>query len=360
MYIQRLFIQNIRNIGWLEIQPSSGINLIYGPNGAGKTSLLEAISYLALGRSFRSSKFHNLISTGKNDFIVSAQVLDENNLESTLGVSRGRKRDNDLQISINKKRANRLTDLVDKICVQVIHPQSVELVTGSPELRRHFIDWGVYYSNKDYKDIWSQYRKILLQRNALLKNKAAFDEIIIWDDLLCNLAEKITDLRTKYLDSFNQIFREKTQEFLPGFDITCSLSKGWENQTDLRSLLGLNLEKDRLLGYTFYGCHRADLKIKSSQLSASETLSRGQLKLLVCAMKLSQGSLLFKQTGRKCIYLIDDLTSELDPNSRSLLLKELSCFSNQVFITNIAGDIELPSHNNILRLDISKSIQVSA
>ena len=91
-------------------------------------------------------------------------------------------------------------------------------------------------------------------------------------------------------------------------------------------------------------------------MSASETLSRGQLKLLVCAMKLSQGTLLFQQTQRKCIYLIDDLASELDPNSRYVLLIDLSCFGNQVFIANIAGDIELPSHNDILRLDISKSI----
>ncbi len=360
MHISRLFINNFRNIEWLDFEPSPEINLIFGPNGSGKTSLLESICYLGLGRSFRSSRFQNLIANGKSGFIVSAKVLSDDNLENTLGIARNRSRGDDLQISINKKRVSKLVDLVDHICVQIIHPQGIELITGSPELRRHFIDWGVYFINSEYKNIWSEYKRILSQRNVLLKRRASGDEIVIWDDILCQLSEKITVLRQDYLDKFIPIFEQKIKEFLPDFDINIFLSKGWDNSVDLRSLLSLNLEKDRLLGYTFYGCHRADLKIKTSQLSASETLSRGQLKLLMCAMKLSQGALLYKQTGHRCIYLIDDFTSELDLNSRAVLLKDLSCFSNQVFITNIAGDIDLPSHKNILRLDISKSIQVSA
>lgn len=356
MHISKLLVQNFRNLDWFDFEPSPGINLIYGPNGSGKTSLLEAISYLSLGRSFRVSRFQNLIANGKSGFVLSARVVTEDNFENTLGIARNRSRDHDLQISVNKQRVARLTDVVDHICVQVIHPQGIELITGAPELRRQFLDWGVYYSNPGYKNIWSEYKRILAQRNALLKRHATVEEIVVWDDLLAKLSEQITDLRQKYLDEFVIKFREKIAEFLPDFDITCSLSRGWDNSANIRALLSLNLEKDRVLGYTFYGCHRADLKIKSSQMSASETLSRGQLKLLVCAMKLSQGTLLFQQTQRKCIYLIDDLASELDPNSRSVLLKDLSCFSNQVFITNIAGDIELPSHNDILRLDISKSI----
>ncbi len=360
MYIRRLFINNFRNIEWMDFEPSSEINLIFGPNGSGKTSLLESISYLALCRSFRSSRFQNLIANDKSGFIVSAKVISDDNLENTLGISRNRSRSNDLQISIDKKRVYKLVDLVDHICVQIIHPQGIDLITGSPETRRHFIDWGVYFINPEYKNIWSEYKKILSQRNILLKKRASEAEIIVWDDILCQISEKITALRADYLKKFIPIFRKKIEDFLPGFDINISLSKGWDNGIDIRSLLSLNLEKDRLLGYTFYGCHRADLKIKTSQLSASETLSRGQLKLLMCAMKLSQGTLLYEQTGRRCIYLIDDFTSELDHNSREALLKDLSCFSNQVFITNIAGDIDLPSHKNILRLDISKSIQFSA
>lgn len=96
-------------------------------------------------------------------------------------------------------------------------------------------------------------------------------------------------------------------------------------------MLNLNIEKDRVLGYTFYGCHRAELRIKCNNFSASETLSRGQLKLLVCAMRLSQGYLLKHQVGKNCIFLIDDLSSELDANSRMLLLNELKECDSQVF-----------------------------
>ena len=354
MDICKLFIQNFRNIAWLDVEPSLGINIIYGPNGSGKTSFLEAISYLACGKSFRSSKYKNLISQFADNFTVSANIIDEAKIKHTLGISRDRSRDNDLKISVNSNKSSRIYDLADKLCVQVIHPQSYELIMGSPDTRRQFIDWGVYYSMQDYKNLWNKYRKILVQRNSLLKSKASREEIVVWDDLLCEYSEQITKYRKEYLKEFNEIFSEKIKKFLPGFSINCSLSQGWDSRSNLRSLLSLNLEKDKVLGYTFYGCHRADLKIKSCQQAASDILSRGQLKLLICAMKLSQGSLLFRQKGRRCIYLIDDLTSELDCLSRKLLLNDLSGFSNQVFITNIAGDLDLFGTSDVCRLDMTK------
>ena len=119
-------------------------------------------------------------------------------------------------------------------------------------------------------------------------------------------------------------------------------------------MLDSNLEKDRILGYTFYGCHRADLKIKCNNFSASETLSRGQLKLLVCAMRLAQGSLLKQQIGKSCVYLIDDLSSELDPISREILLNDLKDCKSQVFLTIISKDIQTPS--DALYIDIEKEI----
>lgn len=355
MDIFKLLAQNFRNIAWLDIEPCPGFNIIYGPNGSGKTSLLEAISYLACGRSFRSSKYQALIAKDKDNFTVSAKIIDDvSNIEHSLGISRDRSREHDLKISVNSNKCSRLSDLADKICVQVIHPQSYELIMGAPEIRRQFIDWGVYYSIRDYKNIWNKYRKILVQRNSLLKRKAKLEEIVIWDDLLCEYSNQITKYRKDYLKEFNEIFSEKIEKFLPGFGINCTLSQGWDNRLDLRSLLSLNLEKDIVLGYTFYGCHRADLKIKSYQQAASDILSRGQLKLLICAMKLSQGSLLLGQKGRRCIYLIDDLTSELDCLSRKLLLNDLSGFSNQVFITNIAGDFDISSNSDVCRFDMTK------
>lgn len=170
MLIQRLVIQDFRNLQQVELAPIPGFNLICGPNGAGKTSVLEAIYYLALGRSFRMASNQYLVQQGKSTFSLFAQIkeeLDAQAVLTTIGMSRTR--GEDLQIKINSDPLMRLMDIIDHICVQVIHPQGIELITKEAEGRRSFIDWGVYYSDPEFKQLWLDYRKALKQRNTLLR-----------------------------------------------------------------------------------------------------------------------------------------------------------------------------------------------
>lgn len=183
MHITRLIVQNCRNISYLDIKPSSSFNLIYGPNGSGKTSLLESISYLGLGRSFRTSKYLSLIRKGTESITISAKVkADKSEFEDTLGISRFKSRSKGMMVSVNSEHSSRLLDLVDRISVQVIHPQGIDLILGSPELRRSYIDWGIYYLYPEFKQLWMNYKKLLSQRNFLLKKNASVEEIQLWDD----------------------------------------------------------------------------------------------------------------------------------------------------------------------------------
>lgn len=358
MKISHLRILNYRNISSLDIEPSTLFNVIYGKNGSGKTSLLEAISYLGYGRSFRDARYQSLIREEQPYFAISADVIrDSTDLSDRIGVCRYRNRNQSLEISINSNKSTRLVDLVDKISVQVIHPQGIDLILGGPEYRRNFIDWGAYYSFPNFKNCWYRYKKLLSQRNSMLKRREPAENIQVWDEELSKVSEEITTFREQYIDLLKPILLQKLSSFLPQFEFEILFSKGWENGLQLRSVLNLNIEKDRVLGYTFYGCHRAELRIKCNNFSASETLSRGQLKLLVCAMRLSQGYLLKHQVGKNCIYLIDDLSSELDANSRMLLLNELKECDSQVFLTNITNKLEIPSCSGNSFIDIEKSIE---
>ncbi|NLK85555.1 MAG: DNA replication/repair protein RecF [Aeromonadales bacterium] len=354
MNITRLLIQNFRNLPLVQLNPSSSFNVIHGINGSGKTSLIEAISYLGLGRSFRTSKISSLIRNEEPFFVISAQVDNHKAITDSIAICRHRNKD--IQVKVNNQNSSRLVDLVEKICVQVIHPQGIELITDGPELRRNYMDWGVYYSNPDFKDAWMRYRKLLLQRNTLLKNHSDIESIRVWDDQFAHYGELISKFREEYIEKLTPILVEKIRVFLPKFDVKVIFQKGWQNGLQLRSVLDSNLEKDRVLGYTFYGCHRAELKLKCNGFSASETLSRGQLKLLVCAMRLSQGELLKSQTGKTSVYLVDDLSSELDKNSQQLLLGELVRLESQVFITNITKELDLPNVESVLYLDIANAI----
>lgn len=414
MFIKRLLINDFRNLQYVDITPSPSFNFICGPNGSGKTSLIEAIYYLALVRSFRTISYQYLIRQGLSCFQLYAEVQEDNKLLlTTIGLMR--ERGKNAVIKINADVISRMLDLIDHICLQLIHPQGVELITKEAEGRRGFVDWGVYYTDPEFKHLWWQYRKILRQRNALLRQHsghgrsqhssyAAFnalagtgagavngdamlqgglnavihggnggflggadlvgsaavgldqgwrlkqsgqaddadislwqieEQMPFWDDALAKLAQQITEKRLCYLHDLKEILQDILQDFLPNFKLKFDLNFGWDKSQDLRALLAQNLEKDRVLGYTLYGCHRADLKIKNGNLAAGATLSRGQLKMLVYAMRLAQGILLKQQTGRTCIYLIDDLNSELDDYSQRILLQTLLSCQHQVFISNI-------------------------
>ena len=337
MYLSRLLINNFRNINYIDINPAPSFNVIYGKNGSGKTSVLEAISYLALARSFKKANYQYLIQSGFKCFNLFGEIKDDSAMPISLGLSKDKSANT--KILLNSEPITKLTDLIDNISVQIIHPQSYDLITEGPENRRNYIDWGVYYHDATFKEHWFNYKRILKQRNTLLKSNASNLEIQVWDQYLADLSISINEKRDKYLNLLMPILSSILSEFLPKFKLKFYLSKGYDEGHDLHDILAQNIEKDRVLGYTFYGCHRADLKVKSNAISAGATLSRGQLKLLVCAMRLAQGILLRQLTGTNCIYLIDDLNSELDNTSQGILLSHLSKCQNQVFITNISKDI---------------------
>lgn len=347
MHISSFTIQNFRNIKFSKINCHKNFNIFYGPNGCGKTSILEAITYLALCRSFRTSNIQSLINQDSKSFVLNAKVdelINDLNISTSLGIEK--KRSQDFIVSINGHITSKLSDLINKLCLQLIHPQSSELILEGPDYRRKFVDWGLYYHVDSFGYLFSRYKKILKQRNTLLRlNK--LKDIYIWDKLLADISDEINTLRQEYINKFIAVVTPILYEFFGDFSFDFVLNFGYPNDINLVDLLKQNLEKDSVLGYTYYGCHRADLKVKVNKLSASSILSRGQLKLLVCAMRLAQGILLHNETKRNCIYLIDDVNSELDITSQSKLLTHLNKLNSQVFITNISRDITLPDNLDI-------------
>lgn len=344
MLIERLLIDDFRNLSAFDINPTDGFNLICGPNGSGKTSVLEAVSYLARARSFRGAAHSYLVQSGRSAFSIFARVRpdDEAFPVADIGISRGRAAAN-FSIRINGSAVQKLSALTAHTCVQVIHPAGIALVTGGPEERRHFIDWGLFYARPQFHRLYSDYNRVLRQRNTLLRLQAPDADFSVWNEKASDLSAQITALRRDYLSELIAVMQPVIHEFLPQFTFDFNLHPGHEEGVDLRLQMAQNLEKERVLGYTCIGCHRADLKIKSNSISAGATLSRGQLKLLVCAMRMSQSVLLKQQTNRSCIFLIDDLNAELDQRSQAVLLSQLACCRNQVFITSLTPELQLPS-----------------
>lgn len=342
MTLKRLFIQNLRNLEGVDITPSTQVNLIFGENGSGKTSILEAINLLALGRSFRSHKHKPLIRHQQQAFTVFGRVHTDDHSEVPIGISRSM--DGDSSFKANGVIVSSAADLATYLPVQVINSDTFLLLEGSPKVRRQFIDWLVFHVEPQFYPAWKAIQRCLKHRNSLLRrDRIDRFELASWDQELVILTDKIHELRAACMLEFESNFSELLREFIKVDGIKLSYYRGWDKERDYRDILADGFERDQRLGYTQMGSHRADLKITVNGQDAAELLSRGQQKLLVCALKIAQGYVFGRMTGRKSIYLVDDLPAELDEKHRKLLVHWLHTMETQIFITGVEQDALLAS-----------------
>lgn len=332
MPIRSLDIQKIRNLSALSLSPSSRINIIYGPNGSGKTSLLEALHFLGLTRSFRTSQFRYLVTSSERESVVFSEIDSAGTGKpSPLGVSRNV--DGEVKIRYRGHTAD-ISELASLIPLQVINTDTFQLLEGSPDIRRQFIDWGAFHADPIFIQLWRGFRRVLQQRNSLLKC-GKIDPVLrgIWDKEFIHYSEQLTNYRQAYIDQLIPDFEAILHRLMGEIDVSLKFSAGWDRKLALDELLDANLERDLRQGFTSIGPQRADLKVKSDGVAAAERLSRGQKKLVVSALKLAQGALFYRQSQRPCVYLIDDLPSELDQQHSRLFCEFLEKTNNQCFIT---------------------------
>ncbi|MGL4612631.1 MAG: DNA replication/repair protein RecF [Shewanella sp.] len=332
MSLTRLNIEAFRNIQSAQLTPAAGINLIYGQNGSGKTSILEAIYFLGMGRSFRSHLSQRVINTEQDKLTLFA-TLSLPRGDSKIGLRRFRS--GETEVKIDGDKVKRLSTLAETLPIQVITPESFSLLFEGPKSRRQFIDWGAFHSEPQFYAAWMNVRRVLKQRNQLLRNGSPYGSIQYWDLEFVRYSELVTEIRNRYVDSLNELLKGIIGEFLPGVDVKVSFTRGWDSKADFAELLAAQYSRDVATGHTVSGPHKADLRLRVGTLPAQDALSRGQLKLLVCALRIAQGKLLKQQIDKHSIYLVDDLPSELDAQHRQLLLKQLTDTGAQVFVTAI-------------------------
>ena len=340
--ITSIKIDQFRNLAAVDITLASHFNIFFGQNGAGKTSLLEAIYYLSVGRSFRTHLLQRLIQDSTDSFSV-CLAINEGKRSIPLGVECYRQRDRRLKMDYDV--ISNWSLLAKRLPLCLLSSISYQFLSDGPKVRRQFLDWILFHVEPTFFPAWKRIQRILKQRNAALKAQLPLKEITYWDEALTQDAEHIDKLRGKIASEFNTIFQRVLQHFLPEYTLIPHYYRGWSEGKTITELLATYLKLDLQRGYTQIGPQRADFRFSIRTLPAQDILSQGQKKLVTYALHITQGLLFKEKTLVSPIYLIDDLIAELDISKRKCVVNLLTKLESQVLITGINPlDLEMPSN----------------
>lgn len=331
MALGTLSISNLRNIVRADLALSPKLNFFFGNNGSGKTSVLESVYLLAMGRSFRTRLINRLIHYGLDSLSIHGTLFHD---QTSIGLKKSL-REKTL-IRIDHETQSGMRKLIEILPIQFLNPESHTLLEEGPKTRRQFLDWGTFHVERRFLDVWNKLARIIKQRNISIKQNLSDSEIRVWDRDLVFLSEELSILRKAYLSEFIPVFEDTLSILLPEIaSVKLDFFPGWSETVDFHDLLGRTFYRDKALGYTTLGGHKADLRIFVHDLPVSDVLSRGQQKLFVFAMRIAQGRLFFNKSQKAPIYLIDDLAAELDSEKQKSILGLIKSLSGQVFITGV-------------------------
>ena len=344
MKIKTLRIENLRNLANVSLKPHPELNYIVGDNGAGKTGILESLVVLSRGRSFRTSQAAELIGPEQARFSVFAEILKDDGQTHRLGLERSGKH---WKARKNTTDLAQLSLLTRSLPLVLMEPNSHLLVSGTPEYRRKFLDWGVFHVEHGFLDTWRRFSRVLKQRNSALRQKQI--------DMLDSLDALIAPLGTQ-LDSFRRVHSEHISQELRGLlpalspdleGITLDYQNGWGAELYERALYDCR-ERDLERGTTGLGPHRAELIMMKGRMLARAMLSRGEQKLLAAALLLSQAELL-SSLGERPVILLDDLASEFDQAHFCSVLSKSMERGGQVWVTGIQTP-DLPEKHSVFHV----------
>lgn len=336
MFIRRLELHHFRNLTEVILSPSPSINLVIGPNGSGKTSLLEAIYFLSLGRSFRSHLSKRIIQHGFEQFSLYS-LIDVAGDALPLGIEKDR--NNETRIRFNQNTIHSTVELAKILPCLLINCDSFDLLMEGPKVRRKFFDWGMFHVKHQFIETWQNYHKVLKHRNALIKANAATANIKVWNASLVKYGLQLHQMRQEFLDLVLEKITNYIGQYFQGFSFHIRYQPGWDIEENLVELLENNLARDRQLGFTSKGPHRFDFVMTINKVPVKDILSRGQLKLFICLLYLSMHQIVAEQTEKHCILLLDDLPAELDESALKIVLDEISALQSQVFLSAIQSPI---------------------
>jgi DNA replication and repair protein RecF len=350
MILERVWLKSLRNFDELQWSLHPRCNVVVGDNGSGKTTFLESIYLLSRGQSFRTRSSSPLIQFNQSQLMIHARTADEERLYLEKNWK------GQTKLLLNEKRCQRFSDITKILPCQLFHQDLFQIIDASSQIRRRLLDWGLFYHHPDYAKIYRDFKKVLLQRNYMLKQKASHHELQAWMKPFVDLSEQIDEYRQVYVKNLYQALQQELTHFSIDFSCQLKYNSGWDKQHGLEFILKEQEAYDRKLGFTHSGPHHADLCFLSVQGKGKTEWSRGQQKLILILLKIAQIKLL----AQPCLFLFDDLAAELDKKRLHQLYQEIRKLSGQTIFTALddsAKDLEVFADSRWFYLEDGKLIK---
>ncbi len=343
MRIRELTLRPFRNFAAIHLGFAADHVLIFGPNGRGKSNILEAISYLSIGKSVRGAKDQHVVPHGEDFFDIRSLCSD------------GR-HDQQVRVFYSKKEGKkafvdatplpRVSELLGTFRTVHFSPEDVSLVLRFPAQRRRLLDILIAQSSAAYLRYMQRYYRVLAQRNHLLRTAKKSGHGLVdgqvmepWDAQLVDLGAQLRLYRLEALNKLRAPFLRYYGHFALADEEAAIVYQGAKEQdlealrAELRAALSRRREQETQIGYTLCGPHRDDLKFILNGEPAELYASEGQLRTILISWKLAEARYMEEQTGQQPVLLLDDAFSELDSGRIGELLDIVGEFEQVIATT---------------------------
>lgn len=352
MYFSEIELNNFRNYENQRICFHEKVNIIAGQNAQGKTNLIEGLSIMSLGKSFRTSKDSEMIRFGcETARVKTISHREDRDISVEIGLYKNKK-----SLKIDGVRMRKASDLLENIYIVVFSPDDLKIVKEEPEKRRRFIDRELCQLKPVYFSNISKYKKVLTQRNSFLKTEHPDPSMLdIWDEELSRYGAGIILERSRFIRRLKEIscrihsdLTENSEILDVQYESDIPVMKDFREQKEaFQEALALGRNRDLFHRNTGRGPHRDDLMISVNGVDVRNFGSQGQQRSAALSLKLAEIRLIFEETGEEPILLLDDVLSELDRVRQRQLITSFGDIQIFITTTEITKELEeqLPDHS---------------
>lgn len=330
--VSKLVVRGFRNLAAVAIEPDPRHNLFVGTNGQGKTSLLEAVDFIATLRSFRGATRSQLVGHGIAQ-AAARMVVEGGELEHEFRLAIDRK---SREVLLDGKRPERALQYYGAAACVVFHPQDLDLVRGSPDLRRRLLDRILVRVVDGYGEALRSYARALKSRNAILRSATPDPRAVAaYDPILARFGSAIVRARIALTDELLPAARVAADDIaLSGSEVSIAYrTKSPTDANEYREALVRAWDTDRARTLTSVGPHADDVVIKWGGRVAKDVASQGQTRAIALALRLAELEVLKARSGRTPWLLLDDVSSELDRERTERLFSRIARLDAQLWVT---------------------------